>query len=143
MDNLAAAIPFSNLMGVEITEALPDRVTGTLRVRADLCTLGGSIHGGAVMAFADTLGATGAFLNLPEGATGTTTVESKTNFLGGAAEGTTVVGVSTPVAIGGILSLRLFLMASPHRQRTSTRCRTMSGRAAPRCRRAGAHPGRS
>jgi uncharacterized protein (TIGR00369 family) len=91
--------PFPSLMGVEITEATPERVRGRLTVRADLCTSGNILHGGAIMAFADTLGATGAFLNLPAGA-GTTTIESKTNFIGAAKEGTTVAAETTPVHIG-------------------------------------------
>src|SRR5271156_1258713 len=91
--------PFPHLMGVEITEATKERVRGKLVVRPDLCTSGQTIHGGAVMAFADTLGATGAFLNLPEGAS-TTTIESKTNFIGPAREGTVVEGESTPIHIG-------------------------------------------
>ena len=69
-------------------------------VRDDLCTSGGILHGGAVMAFADSLGAVGAFLTLPEGASGTTTIESKTNFLGGAKAGVTVRGEATPVHSG-------------------------------------------
>jgi uncharacterized protein (TIGR00369 family) len=63
----------------------------------DLCTAGGTLHGGAIMAFADSLGAIGASSSLPEGAAGTTTLESKTNFLGGAKAGTTVTGEATPV----------------------------------------------
>ena len=91
--------PFPHLMGVEIVEATKERVRGRLLVRADLCTSGHTIHGGAVMAFADTLGATGAFLNLPEGS-GTTTIESKTNFISAAREGSVVVAESTPIHIG-------------------------------------------
>ena len=91
--------PFPSLMGVEITEATKERVRARLLVRADLCTSGHILHGGAIMAFADTLGATGAFLNLPEGA-GTTTIESKTNFIGSAKEGTTVEAEATPVHVG-------------------------------------------
>ncbi|OJU56250.1 MAG: phenylacetic acid degradation protein, partial [Alphaproteobacteria bacterium 62-8] len=64
------------------------------------CTAGHILHGGAIMAFADTLGATGAFLNLPEGAGGTTTIESKTNFIGAAREGTTVEAEALPIHIG-------------------------------------------
>src|SRR5215469_5455449 len=71
--------PFPKLMGVDVTSAEKSRVTAQLLVRPDLCTSGLILHGGAIMAFADTLGAIGAFLNLPEGA-GTTTIESKTNF---------------------------------------------------------------
>ena len=99
MSNLADSMPFSTLMGVEITEAKKTKVTGRLVVRADLCTAGNILHGGAIMAFADALGAIGAFLNLEPGAR-TTTLESKTNFLGAAPEGVTVIGVSTPAHIG-------------------------------------------
>ena len=67
--------------------------------------LGGILHGGAIMAFADTLGAIGAFLNLPEGAQGTTTIESKTNFLSPAKEGSLVKAETTPVNIGRRLSV--------------------------------------
>ena len=95
----ASVLPFPRLMGVEITAAQPDRVTGRLVVRPDLCTSGNILHGGAVMAFADTLGAVGAFLNLPPGA-GTTTLESKTNFFSSAKEGSTVIGEATPLHRG-------------------------------------------
>lgn len=91
--------PFPRLMGVEIISASPGRVSARLTVRADLCTSGHILHGGAAMAFADTLGAIGAFLNLPPGA-GTTTVESKTNFFSSAREGTTVLGETTPLHVG-------------------------------------------
>ncbi|MCF8503626.1 MAG: PaaI family thioesterase [Caulobacter sp.] len=92
-------LPFAKLMGVEITAADKDRVEGRLLVREDLCTAGGILHGGAMMAFADSLGAVGAFLNIAPGVR-TTTLESKTNFIGGAKDGTTVTGVSTPLHIG-------------------------------------------
>ena len=82
------------------TEALQDRVTATLKVREDLCTLGDAIHGGAVMAFADTVGAAATIINLPEGAQGTTTIESKTNFIGAAKAGTTLRAVATPIHRG-------------------------------------------
>ena len=85
---------FPGLMGVELVDASPERVFATLLVRPDLCTTGKSIHGGALMAFADTLGAIATFMNLPQGAR-TTTIESKTNFLAGAAEGTTITGECT------------------------------------------------
>jgi 1,4-dihydroxy-2-naphthoyl-CoA hydrolase len=83
------------LLGIELVEASLERVVGRLLVRKDLCTLGDMLHGGASMAFADTLGAVGTVLNLPAGAR-TTTVESSTKFLAGAALGTTVTGVCTP-----------------------------------------------
>ncbi|HRD26895.1 MAG TPA: PaaI family thioesterase [Caulobacter sp.] len=94
-----SALPFARLMGVEITTADKDRVEGRLTVRDDLCTAGGILHGGAMMAFADSLGAVGAFLNLAPGAR-TTTLESKTNFIGSARVGTTVTAVSTPLHVG-------------------------------------------
>jgi 1,4-dihydroxy-2-naphthoyl-CoA hydrolase len=91
--------PFSTLMGVEVTEANRERVRARLKVRPDLCTSGGILHGGAIMAFADMMGATGAVFNLPDGA-GTTTIESKTNFIGPAPEGTIVTAESLPVHVG-------------------------------------------
>lgn len=100
----AAALPFAKLMGVEFVEATKDRVVGRLLVRDDLCTAGSILHGGAVMAFADSLGAVGGFLNLAPGQH-TTTIESKTNFLGAAKAGTTVVGTATPLHIGGRTSV--------------------------------------
>jgi len=94
-----SGMPFSDLMGVEVTERTKERVRGRLTVRDDLCTAGGILHGGAYMAFADTLGAIGGALNLTAG-TGTTTLESKTNFLGSASVGSTVEGETTPLHIG-------------------------------------------
>jgi len=96
----ADIIPFAKTMGVEIIEASAERVVGQLLVRPDLCTTGGTLHGGAVMALADSLGAIGAYLALPQGAAGTTTLESKTNFIGAAKGGTTVTAESTPVHRG-------------------------------------------
>lgn len=105
MSNPADSMPFSKLMGVEVTDAAADAVRGRLLVRDELCTAGGILHGGAIMAFADALGAVGAFLTLPQGAKGTTTIESKTNFLGGAPVGVTVLGEAVPVKIGRTLSV--------------------------------------
>lgn len=103
MDELArirqAMLPFAELIGVEFVEASPERIVARLAVRPDLCTRPAVLHGGAVMAFADTLGATGTLLNLPEGA-GTTTIESKTNFVAPAPEGSVVIGETTPVHRG-------------------------------------------
>jgi len=90
---------FPGLMGVRIVEATPEKVVATMQVRPDLCTSGRTLHGGAYMAFADTLGAVGTIMNLPTGAR-TTTIESKTNFLGGAPAGTQVTGESTPIHRG-------------------------------------------
>jgi 1,4-dihydroxy-2-naphthoyl-CoA hydrolase len=93
-------IPYAKTLGLEIIEASKERVVGKLLVRPELCTTGGTLHGGAVMSLADTLGAVGAFLSLPEGARSTTTLESKTNFLSAAKAGTTVTGEATPVHSG-------------------------------------------
>lgn len=96
--------PLARLLGVEIVEATKAKIVGKLMVRPEICTTWETIHGGAIMAFADTLGATGAFLNLPPGAA-TTTMESKTNFVGGAKVGTVVTGESTPIHIGSRTSV--------------------------------------
>lgn len=71
--------PFAQVLGVKFLSASPERITAEIVVREDLCTTPAVLHGGAIMAFADTLGACGTVLNLPQGA-GTTTIESKTNF---------------------------------------------------------------
>ena len=92
------------LLGLELSEAGPERVCGRLTVRPQLCTLGGILHGGAVMAAADTLGAVGAFLNLPPKAR-TTTLESKSNFLGAAPLNSTVLAECTPVHRGKTTSV--------------------------------------
>ena len=84
---------FPGLMGVRLVEATPERVVATMLVRPDLCTAGGILHGGAHMAFADTLGAVGTVLNLPQGKR-TTTTDSSTKFIGGARVDTTVTGES-------------------------------------------------
>jgi 1,4-dihydroxy-2-naphthoyl-CoA hydrolase len=93
-------LPFAGLMGVMFTEALQERVTATMLVREDLCTLGSVIHGGAIMAFADTVGAAATIINLPEGAQGTATIESKTNFIAAAKAGITLRAAATPVHRG-------------------------------------------
>ena len=91
--------PFPTLMGVDVISAEKDLVRARLVVRPDLCTAGHIMHGGAIMAFADTLGAIGAVLNMPREAN-TTTIESKTNFLAAAREGTTVTAETTPIHVG-------------------------------------------
>ncbi|HVP00510.1 MAG TPA: PaaI family thioesterase [Bryobacteraceae bacterium] len=92
-------LPFAELLGIRILSATRERVTGEMVVREDLCTRPAVLHGGAAMAFADTLGAIGAVLNLPEGST-TTTLESKTNFILPAGMGTKVLGEAAPIHIG-------------------------------------------
>jgi uncharacterized protein (TIGR00369 family) len=86
-------------MGIELVEATQEKVVATMLVRPDLCTVGGVCHGGAFMAFADTIGAIGTVMNLPP-STRTTTIESKTNFLGAAPVNTRVTAESTPLHRG-------------------------------------------
>jgi uncharacterized protein (TIGR00369 family) len=92
-------LPFAELIGVRFTSASRDKVTAELDVRDDLCTRPAVLHGGAIMSFADTLGAAATILNLPEGKW-TTTVESKTNFLSSSPAGSKVTGETTPVHRG-------------------------------------------
>jgi uncharacterized protein (TIGR00369 family) len=92
-------VPFVHWLGMRFLTAVPERVTAEMMVRDELCTHGGILHGGALMAFADTLGACATSLNLPEGA-GTTTVESKTNFLAPSPSGTKVIGECLPLHRG-------------------------------------------
>ena len=88
-----------DLLGIELVEVAPDKVVATLAVRPELCSTGGVLHGGSIMAFADTLGAIGTVVSMPQGAT-TATLESKTNFVGGAPSGASVRGEATPVHKG-------------------------------------------
>src|SRR5438105_15136128 len=95
---LQAAMPFTNLLGIELLAASPEEVRGRLAWDQSRCTTGGGLHGGALMGLADSRGGVCAFLNLPEGA-GTTTIESKTNFMRGVSEGE-VEGVARPLHVG-------------------------------------------
>jgi uncharacterized protein (TIGR00369 family) len=90
---------FAGLLGVRLLEVTADRVIAELTVRDELCTVPGIMHGGAIMAFADTLGGVATSLNLPPGA-GTTTIESKTNFLAAARVGSTITAECVPVHRG-------------------------------------------
>ena len=93
-------MPFTRLMGLEVTSQEKARIVGRLSVREDLCTTGRIMHGGAIMAMADALGAIGAYLNIPEGAKATTTIESKTNFMRAAPLDSVVRGECTPLHVG-------------------------------------------
>jgi uncharacterized protein (TIGR00369 family) len=92
-------LPFAAFLGIELVSAAPDRVVGEMTVHEHLCTRPAVLHGGAIMAFADTLGALGTVANLKEGA-GTTTVASQTSFIGPAPLGERLVGESTPIHRG-------------------------------------------
>lgn len=91
---------FPGLLGIRFTVVEPDRVVAEVEVRRELCTVPGVMHGGAVIAVADTLGAVGTTQNLKPGQ-GTTTMESKTNFFGPGVEGTTITAESIPLHRGG------------------------------------------
>ena len=92
-------LPFGEWLGINFVAASKDRVVAELTVRPDTCTVPAVLHGGAAMAFADTLGAAATILNLGPGQW-TSTLESKTNFIGGAPVGETVRGECTPIHRG-------------------------------------------
>lgn len=102
--NQALATHLPGHLGIRIEKATPVEVVGSLVVEERLCTYGGILHGGSVMALADTLGGVGAFLNLPPD-TRTSTVESKTNFLRAAKIGTSVTATSRLLHKGKTLLL--------------------------------------
>ena len=91
--------PLPRWMGITVTAAEPERVVAELTVREDLCTAGDIMHGGAIMAFADTVGALGTAVNLREGQ-GTTTVESKTNFFAASLVGARLIAETIPLHRG-------------------------------------------
>jgi uncharacterized protein (TIGR00369 family) len=91
--------PFADFLGIKLTHVSPERVTAELLVRDEIATMPAIIHGGAVMALADNVGAVGTVVNLPEGA-GTTTIESKTNFFAAIPVGETAYAEATPLHRG-------------------------------------------
>ncbi len=92
-------LPFAKLLGLELVTVTPERVEAVLRVREELCTRPAVLHGGALMALADTLGAIATVANLAEGTT-TTTIESKTNFFAAIPAGDTARAECTPLHRG-------------------------------------------
>jgi uncharacterized protein (TIGR00369 family) len=96
---LNQAMPLGRRLGIELVSASPEQVELKLAWAEDLCTVGGVLHGGAIMALADSGGGLCAFLNLPEGATSTATIESKTNFFGAVRDGH-VTATSRPLHKG-------------------------------------------
>jgi 1,4-dihydroxy-2-naphthoyl-CoA hydrolase len=97
---IRSTMPLCETLGITASELDAGRVVAHLDWRPELCTAGGLLHGGAVMALADTAGGACAYLNLPDGAVGTSTIESKTNFLGAVREGTTLTAVAVPLHAG-------------------------------------------
>jgi uncharacterized protein (TIGR00369 family) len=94
------AMPLTETLGVRVVASGKQLVHLELDWRPELCTSGGLLHGGALMALADSAGGACAFFNLPEDASGTSTIESKTNFLGAVKSGT-VTAKATPLRVGG------------------------------------------
>jgi uncharacterized protein (TIGR00369 family) len=96
---LHRSMPLCATLGMRVVTQTPDLVEITLDWDPSMCTSGGLLHGGAVMALADSAGGACAFFNLPEGA-GTSTIESKTNFLGGVKSGS-ITATARPLHVGG------------------------------------------
>jgi 1,4-dihydroxy-2-naphthoyl-CoA hydrolase len=95
-----ALMPMTATLGIQVVRDTPEEIGLTLDWKPELCTSNALMHGGAIMALADSAGGACAFRNLPEGATGTSTIESKTNFLGGVKSGT-VTATARPLHVGG------------------------------------------
>jgi 1,4-dihydroxy-2-naphthoyl-CoA hydrolase len=98
--SLNQMMPLGATLGITAQSMSPDEVVLSMGWRAELCTAGGVLHGGAIMALADSAGGACAFANLPSDAVGTSTIESKTNFLGAVREGT-VTATARPLHVGG------------------------------------------
>ena len=97
-DAFTASMPLTQTLGIELLDATKDEVRMRMPWRTEICTSNGIVHGGSLMALADSCGAACAVMNLPEGAF-TTTIESKTNFLRAVREGS-VTAVSRPLHSG-------------------------------------------
>ncbi|MEZ0382244.1 MULTISPECIES: PaaI family thioesterase [Mycobacteriaceae] len=95
---VVSSMPFASALQIDITELTPQQVTATMAWAPERCTTAGILHGGALMAFADTVGAVCAVANLPQGAS-TSTIESKTNFFRAVRDGT-VTATSLPLHVG-------------------------------------------
>lgn len=93
-------MPLAATLGIRTDEYTPDQVVLSMDWAPSLCTTNGILHGGVIMALADSAGGACALLNLPPDAVGTTTIESKTNFLGAVQSGA-VTATSTPLHRGG------------------------------------------
>jgi uncharacterized protein (TIGR00369 family) len=98
MPDYVAMMPFAQAIGVQVSSAGAGEVIGTLDWTPERTTAGGALHGGALMAFADSIGAVCAFLNLPSGAS-TSTTSSNTVFLRGVRAGT-VTATARPMHVG-------------------------------------------
>ncbi|MGR8012332.1 PaaI family thioesterase [Streptomyces hypolithicus] len=102
-DELLDRMPFARRLGIEMDSATPGEVVGRLAWSPGLCTDAGVLHGGALVALADSVAGICAYLNLPPGA-GTSTIELKTNFFT-AVRGGDVVAVARPLHLGGSVTV--------------------------------------
>ncbi|MGH1492524.1 MAG: PaaI family thioesterase, partial [Acidimicrobiales bacterium] len=98
-DFIRTAMPLCDTLGISAKTLTAERVELSMDWSEALCTSNHMLHGGAIMALADSAGGATAFLNLPDGATATSTIESKTNFLGAVTEGS-VTATATPLHVG-------------------------------------------
>ncbi|MGV0699002.1 PaaI family thioesterase [Mycolicibacter sinensis] len=95
---VVSSMPFASALQIDVTDLTPQQVTATMAWAQERCTTAGILHGGALMAFADTVGAVCAVANLPQGAS-TSTIESKTNFFRAVRDGT-ITATSLPLHVG-------------------------------------------
>ncbi len=102
LDDIVGLIPFAKTLGLSVVSDGPDEVIVRLNWSTDLCTSNGMLHGGVVMATADTAGGICAYRNIPLGAAGTTTIESKTNFLSAVTYGH-INAIAKPIHLGNTL----------------------------------------
>lgn len=93
-------MPLATTLGIRADSYTAEKVVLSMAWAPSLCTAGGVLHGGVIMALADSAGAACALLNLPDNASGTTTIESKTNFVG-YVKGGWVAATSTILHRGG------------------------------------------
>ena len=105
LEQLGNMVSFVKTLGIKLTQADKTTIAGKLPIRQEICNHEPNVHGGAIMALADALGAFGAWLNMPEGCGSTTTTESKTNFIRPALVGDTLHGISQPLSLGRRLSV--------------------------------------
>ena len=99
-DLIGGLMPLATTLGIRSDAYTAERVVLSMAWKPSLCTAGGLLHGGVMMALADSAGAACALLNLPDGASGTTTIESKTNFVGSVKAGR-VAATATILHRGG------------------------------------------
>jgi uncharacterized protein (TIGR00369 family) len=96
----ARTLPFVDVLGIEFIRAEPDELVATMVVRPEFMGANDRIHGGVLMALADTIGGFATFMNLPQGANYTVTMESKTNFIRPTRTGAILTATATPLHKG-------------------------------------------